>query len=395
MKKLFFFLFCLTFFISSFFVIEKKQQTAALEEKIIEKRAIFFSYIEFNQYVKNKAEIESKENIIKVLNNIKSNNFNMLILQVRPFADAIYESKIFPMSETVKVNGKNPTYDVLQFIIEESKKRDIEIHAWINPYRISSSEDVSILGNSSIIAEFISTNKASIVEGKGIFFNPASEEVNKLIIDGIKELVNNYQVDGIHFDDYFYPDFDIDLENYKDYIETGGGLSIEDFRYNVILNLIKRVYTSIKEIDKNVLFGISPEGNIENNYNKHFLDIEELLKNKGYIDYIMPQIYFGFENSIKPFLYTIKEWNDLIKENEIKLIPALAFYKVGNYDKYAKEGSNEWLEKSDIISRQIVESRKISNYAGFSLFRYDYLFNESKFNEITFKEIKNLKEVLD
>ena len=395
MKKVFFFSCFIFFFVASFFMIEKKHSNLNIPKHREEKRAIFFSYIEFNQYVKDKSEVESKKNIIHVLDNIKSNKFNMLILQVRPFADAIYESEIFPISETVKVNGKNPSYDILDFIIQESKKRKIEVHAWINPYRISSVEDLSVLGNSSIIAEFISTNKASIVEGKGIFFNPASKDVNKLIVDGVEELINNYAVDGIHFDDYFYPDSSIDLKNYKDYIENGGTLSIEDFRYNVILELIKNIYSTIKEFNNNIAFGISPEGNIENNYNKHFLDIEEILQNKGYIDYIMPQIYFGFENSVKPFINTIKVWDEMIKESNILLIPALAFYKVGSYDEYAKEGSYEWIENSNIISKQIIESRNMNNYGGFSLFRYDFIFNESKFNEMTFKEIENLNQILD
>ena len=395
MKKVFFFSCFIIFFVASFFMIEKKHSNLNIPKHREEKRAIFFSYIEFNQYVKDKSEVESKKNIIHVLDNIKSNKFNMLILQVRPFADAIYESEIFPISETVKVNGKNPSYDILDFIIQESKKRKMEVHAWINPYRISSVEDLSVLGNSSIIAELISTNKASIVEGKGIFFNPASEDVNKLIVDGVKELINNYAVDGIHFDDYFYPDSSIDLKNYKDYIENGGTLSIEDFRYNVILELIKNIYSTIKEVDNTIVFGISPEGNIENNYNKHFLDIEEILQNKGYIDYIMPQIYFGFENSAKPFINTIRVWDEMIKESNILLIPALAFYKVGSYDEYAKEGCYEWIENSNIISKQIIESRNMNNYGGFSLFRYDYIFNESKFNEMTFKEIENLNQILD
>lgn len=376
-------------------MIEKKQNNQSVQNKNMEKRAVFLSYIEFNQYVKDKEENESKKNITKILDNLKNNKFNMLIVQVRPFADAIYDSKIFPISDTVKVYDKNPNYNILEFIIDEANKRNIEVHAWINPYRISNSTDASVLGNSSIIAEFISTNKASIVEGKGIYFNPASDEVNKLIISGVTELVQNYKIDGVHFDDYFYPDYDIDLSNYKEYLEKGGTLSIEDYRYNVILNLIKNVYSTIKEIDEEIEFGISPEGNIENNYNKHFLNVEELLKNEGYIDYIMPQIYFGFENSVKPFLETINEWNNLIKVDSIKLIPALAFYKVGSYDKYAKEGSNEWIENDNIIMRQIIESRKFSNYAGFSLFRYDFIFDESKFNKNTSNEVESLIRVLD
>ena len=109
----------------------------------------------------------------------------------------------------------------------------------------------------------------------------------------------------------------------------------------------------------------------------------------------MSQIYFGFLNEVKPFTKTVEEWNDMIKVDNIKIIPALAFYKVGEYDKYAKSGCNEWIENNDIIANQILESRELSNYYGFALFRYDYIFDEDKYNNTTLEEIENLKDVLN
>lgn len=395
MKKIFF-LILIAFFVFSFFIIEQKQKVILNNDPINEeKRAIFLSYLEFNNYLKDKEEKISKENIINILDNIKNNGFNMLIVHVRPFSDTIYHSNIYPISDTVKVNGKEPNYDVLDFIIKESQKRNIEVHAWINPYRISNETDLSKLSNGKTISELIKNKDAKIIENKGIFYNPASTVVKQLIISGIDELVTNYKIDGIHFDDYFYPDYDIDLINYQNYIDSGGTLSIEDYRYNIILDLIGDTYKTIKTINSNVKFGISPEGNIENDYKKHFLNVSKILSEEGYVDYIMPQIYFGFLNESKPFIETLNEWNDLIKINNIKLIPALAFYKVGQYDKYAKSGENEWIEYNNIINRQVLESRKVNNYGGFALFRYDFVFNKEKANMNTENELNELISILN
>ena len=121
----------------------------------------------------------------------------------------------------------------------------------------------------------------------------------------------------------------------------------------------------------------------------------KLLSSEGYVDYIMPQIYFGFLNEVKPFIETLNEWDNLIKVDSIKLIPALAFYKTGRVDKYAKSGENEWINNSDIIKRQIEEIRKIKKYDGFSLFRYDYLFDNEKYSSTSLDEYNNLISILD
>ena len=236
---------------------------------------------------------------------------------------------------------------------------------------------------------------AKVVKNKGIFYNPGSKSVTDLIVSGVVELVKNYNIDGIHFDDYFYPDADIDLDTYQKYIEDGGTLSLDDYRYNNILNLIKEVNSQIKKVNKNILFGISPEGNIENDYKKHYLNISEILSKKDYIDYIMPQIYFGFENTTKPYIKTIKEWNELITDKRIKLIPALAFYKSGNTDKYAKDGKDEWINNKNIITRQVEEARKLSQYTGFSLFRYDSIFDDVNINDSNKEELNNLLKILN
>lgn len=398
MKK--FILLVVIFIVATFFVIGNKQEQAILEEAKAflekeEKRAVFISYIELNNYIKGKNSTTSKKNIDYILTNMKENKFNMAIIHVRPFSDAIYPSKIFPISNTVlNEQKKAPTYDILSYFIQQAHDKNIEVHAWVNPYRISNETDISIIKQNHPAYKYLGTNHIKVIENKGIFYNPASDEVKTLIIKGIKELVENYDIDGVHFDDYFYPDQTIDLENYQIYLAAGGKLSLDEYRLNNTTTLIKDVYNIIKSIKESVVFGISPEGNIDNNYSTNYIDTKKILSTTGYVDYIMPQIYYGFENETKPFLETLNYWNNLIKVDYIELLPALALYKSGQIDKYAKSGKDEWINNTNIIKKQILASRNMSHYGGFSLFRYDYLFNPDKLNQNLIEEINNLLSVL-
>jgi uncharacterized lipoprotein YddW (UPF0748 family) len=158
--------------------------------------------------------------------------------------------------------------------------------------------------------------------------------------------------------------------------------------------MVLEVNKKIKSINKNVLFGISPDGNIENNYNKEFADVKKWTQSNLYIDFIMPQIYYGFENETKPFESVLTEWNKIINKDKVKYQVALAFYKTGKEDTYAKKGKEEWLNNNDIMKREVLKIREKKYCEGFSFFRYDNLFNEELMNEISKKERLNLKEIM-
>ena len=387
------FLISITFLFGNAFVLSKKNYK---EEKNIvddsEIKGIYISYLEYLTYFKDNSLNINKAYINKMLDNIKSLGFNTIFLQVSPFSDAIYKSNIFPYSYTLSgVEGNNPGMDYLDYFVKESHERKIKVHAWINPYRISSSPSIDSISTSNPAYSMLKTNDAKITT-TGIYYNPASPKVIDLLLKQIYEIISNYKVDGIHFDDYFYEDLEIDIGNYeKNFIDKN--ISIEEFRLNIINTTIRSIYKLIKEYNKDIIFSISPDGNIENNYNMHFADVKTWLMEEGYIDIIMPQVYYGFENELKPFEKTILEWNSYIKNN-VKLVPVLAFYKVGIEDNYAKSGKYEWINNSNIIKREILYSKNLSNYYGFTLFRYDYLFNSNLMNENSKKEIENMKEVL-
>ena len=352
-------------------------------------KGVFLSYIEINKYIKNDNYEISKNNIKKIISNIKSMNLNTIILQVRSSSDSIYNSKIYPKSLYLVNNEYDNYYDVLAYFLEEAHKYNIKIIAWINPYRVRTTENINNITDKNPAYKYLNTD--TIYINNGVFYNPSKKEVTDLIIKGVEEVLE-YDIDGLLFDDYFYPNVNIDEKDYQEYIKYNDYVSPENYRLEVINNMIKKVYKKCKE--KNVLFGISPDGNIENNYTTHYADVKTWMSKEGYIDFIMPQIYYGFYNSSRDYINTLKEWeNNLLNEN-IDLYVALAFYKVGQYDKYARDGKNEWLENDDIIMREILLSRNTKKYKGFSLFRYDNIFNQDTFTNNSVKEIENLKKII-
>lgn len=393
MKKEYYLL-LIIFLLFIIYLLVPSATTNTKKEEREEKRAVFISYIELGNYLRGKDEETIKRTIDDMLDNVKNFDFNMVILQVRSFSDAIYHSSIFPSSRSVVNNeGDELPFDILKYFIKKAHQKDLELHAWINPYRISNDTDTSIISKENPAYKLLNTSSVKVIDNVGIYYNPASSEVESLILDGIEEIIKNYDVDGIHFDDYFYPKSnDIDSTDYEKAYKDNNSLTLQEYRLNTISSLIRKTYKLIKSYDKSLVFGISPDGNIDNNYNSNYVDTRKFCTEEGYLDYIMPQVYYGFLNSTKPFEDTVKSWNNLIT-NDIDLIPALAFYKTGNIDEFAKEGVNEWVEYNNVIAREVMLSRELSNYSGFALFRYDSIFGNN-LTETSFLEKENLKNIL-
>ena len=315
----------------------------------------------------------------------------MIILQVRTFSDAIYPSSIYPWSGVVSnVEGEPLDYDILDTFLKLCHEKNVRLFAWINPYRIRGDEDITDLSTLNPAVAYLNTSAVYISDG--VYYNPANEKNKELIVSGVEEIIKKYDVDGILFDDYFYPttDVDIDAEEYTKYQDKNPDVTLAEFRLMKVTDLIKRVYQLCHQYD--VLFAVSPDGNIDNNYQLHYADVKLWGSRQGYVDYIMPQIYYGFYNETKPFIDVLEEWENI--SPKVYLMPVLAFYKVGTVDQFAKGGMTEWMENDDIIMREIVLSRNSKRYRGFSLFRYDFLFNPSMQTTTTMLEMKNMKKII-
>lgn len=354
----------------------------------LEVKGVFVSYIDYGNLLgKSKAE---QENIIdEMVNNIYYFGFNSIILQVRPFSDAIYDSDIYETSHVVVMNEGDPmNFDILDYFIKSSKKKGIEVYAWINPYRIRNEGNTSDISKDSYYYDWLDTDNVQITDD-GIYLNPASDDVLNYITDGLKELCSNYDIEGVLYDDYYYPNDTIDLNTYK---KSSSKFSLKDYRINNINKLLKKSYSVIKSVNKDLKFGISPAGNIENNLDKEYLDVKSVLANE-YLDFVIPQLYYGFNNSFKPYINTLNDWVNLNTLNKDFYV-GLSLYKSGMVDSYAGSGENEWLTSNDIIKKQILVSRNVKNYKGFYVFRYEYLFNIYK-NDNLDKEVENLKNMID
>ncbi len=364
-------------------------------------KAVWISQFELSMVSSgDKSEAAFRSKISKILGHCADNAMNTVIVQVRPFSDAFYPSNIFPATQFLSgTQGVYAGYDALGIILEVAKPLGLSVQAWINPYRVSKEKDFSALSAANPAKLWYEEDKNTrdlIICDKGIYYNPASLRAQKLIIDGVREIVENYGVDAIHFDDYFYPSKgpEIDAPDYQKYRSSGGSLSLEQWRRANVSSLVFGVYSAIKFIKEDVDFGISCSANLEKNFNDLYADVYEWSSNEGYVDYLMPQIYFGYDNESMPFTKTATAWSELISEkSKVDLYCGIAAYKVGTEDKNAGTGKNEWLQNNNILSRQLTDLKAMPAYKGFSFFSYSYIFEEN-LSVAAQKELLNLIDII-
>jgi len=348
--------------------------------------AVWISYLDLAPMLTNKSRSQFTSNIGKAFDNIADTGFNTVIVQVRPFADALYESDYFPWSYLCTGSeGEDPGYDPLEIMVEEAHDRGLEIEAWLNPYRVRAANSTKALCDENQASIWLDEGSDAVVKyAGGIYYNPASEDARELILDGVEEIVDNYDVDGIHMDDYFYPDPDksFDAESYAAY---DGPLSLGNWRRQNVNILVRDIYSTVKNCDSSVRFGISPTGNNDNNYNKQYADVKKWAQSSGYVDYICPQIYWGYNHATMPYAETVEEWNDMVTSSSVKLIVGIGAYRLGE--------SGEWSGTSDILARMVKTARKADSYGGIAMYRYDSLYNSSVPKQAA-RECDNLSDIL-
>lgn len=363
--------------------------TADTPESDEEMRGVWVSYMELsmeNESSKTQKAFEDK--FTEIAQKCRESGFNTLIVQVRPFCDALYKSSYFPWSHILTgTQGENPQYDALQIMCDICKENNLKIHAWINPYRVSSNETPKKLSDNN---PYIKNSEIGIKTDNGIFLDPSNETAQQLISDGVKEIAENYDVDGIQFDDYFYPteDESFDKKQYEAYIEKYGkenSMSLDNWRMQNVNTLICKVYRTIKSVDSSVEFGISPQGNIGNN-DGLYADVKSWCICKGFADYICPQIYFSLENPALTFEDCLDSWTSLDFDENVKLYVGLGGYKAGNGE-YDEE---TWLLSDSILADEYDILRNNKSVRGFMLYSYSCLEDDTEK-----KEINNLINALN
>ena len=363
--------------------------TADTPESDEEMRGVWVSYMELsmeNESSKTQKAFEDK--FTEIAQKCRESGFNTLIVQVRPFCDALYKSSYFPWSHILTgTQGENPQYDALQIMCDICKENNLKIHAWINPYRVSSNETPKKLSDNN---PYIKNSEIGIKTDNGIFLDPSNETAQQLISDGVKEIAENYDVDGIQFDDYFYPteDESFDKKQYEAYIEKYGkenSMGLDNWRMQNVNTLICKVYRTIKSVDSSVEFGISPQGNIGNN-DGLYADVKSWCTCKGFADYICPQIYFSLENPALTFEDCLDSWTSLDFDENVKLYVGLGGYKAGNGE-YDEE---TWLLSDSILADEYNILCNNESVRGFMLYSYNSLEDDT-----AKKEINNLINALN
>ena len=354
-----------------------EQEEGEEGENEAEMRAIWLSFYDWKAFTTGKDLAGFREAFSHICNNIAAFGLNTLIVQVRAFDDAMYPSQYFPWSQYASgVLGQAPDYDPLEQMVEIAHQKGLAIHAWINPYRIRSGEETALIEGYSAAIWQAEGNGYVLSHQGGLYYNPAVPQVQQLILSGVKEILDHYPVDGIHFDDYFYPTADPSFDEafYLSYQQQGGALSQMEWREENVNQLIRSVYALVQEDGKGRVFGISPAGNLDYNRSTLSADVALWCSEEGYVDYICPQLYFGFENSTVPFAQSAARWSQLVMAKGVALYIGLGPYKIGTLDKWAGEGQQEWLENNDLLARQLQCIRQLPNCGGFALFRYASLF---------------------
>lgn len=301
--------------------------------------------------------------LVQIFDKLKEANINAVFFQVRTECDALYKSNYEPWSYWLtneQGQAPEPYFDPLEFAISEAHSRGMELHAWFNPYRVTSDT-----GNYERFYQHISKTKPDWILkfGKYTMLDPGNPEVQEYILNVIVDVLTRYDVDGIHFDDYFYPySPKVSNEDSLTFLKYHRGFTnIDDWRRDNINSLMKRIYHIVKSYKPYVKFGISPFGIVENKYagtdgfnSYHIIYCDPLSWIRGkYIDYVIPQLYWEMDHPKAPYRKLLPWWASVIEDRHLY---------IGLYS--SRFQSRQYLSKGFEIGSQIEMNRKYTTVNG-------------------------------
>lgn len=327
------------------------------------------------------------------LDKLKSLGINTVFFQVKPDGTALWPSKILPWSDTLTGQiGLDPGYDPLLFMLEEAHKRGMKVHAWFNPYRVTTNTKPSTV---AALNRTISLNPASVFvlhrnwihsASDRFVLDPGIPEVRDWITSIVAEVVAHYPVDGVQFDDYFYAETPgSTLNDNQTFRQYGAGFASKaDWRRHNTEMLISQVSKTVKQLNPNVKFGVSPAGVWRNRshdpagsetsgaaaYDEAFADTR-LWVQKGLLDYIAPQVYWPFSRKAARYDVLAKWWADVVKPTGTRLYIGVALYKVGEPSRIEPD----WTVSGGVpeLKKQLDLNETVPHIDGTILFREDYL----------------------
>ncbi|WP_054957685.1 family 10 glycosylhydrolase [Paenibacillus dakarensis] len=332
---------------------------------------------------------KSKNNMLKqqqefssMLNTLQDSGINTVFVQVRPAGDALYPSSLVPWSKVLTgKQGNDPGYDPLSFMVEEAHSRGMEIHAWFNPFRANTDTSTAGLAPNHVALLY---PEWILKVNSQLMINPGIPEARQHIIDTIMEVVNGYDIDGIHLDDYFYPSNTTinDAAAYKMY-NQGGFKNIGDWRRNNINTFVQTLGERIERVKPEIDFGISPFGVWRNKssdptgsdtkagvtaYDNMYADVRTWIRN-GWIDYVAPQIYWSMNFASADYDKLVDWWVNEVRGTQVDLLIGHAAYKVGDLKQ-----EKSWHSAIEIIA-QLKYNEQYSEIGGSIFFRAQNLLN--------------------
>lgn len=304
-----------------------------------------------------------RRNVHDYLERAKTLGINTIFAHACAFGEAYYTSDLLPPAKIRK-------YDCFQILSEECRSLHLSLHAWINPLRLPTVSETANWSGESLAVRWYRDKelreKYMILWENRWYFNPAQEQVRDLICRVAAELLNHYPIDGIHIDDYFYPTT-AESFDYHDF-SVSHATDLAAWRREQISALVHQLYSTVHNIAADAVFSISPQANIANNTQNLYADVAAWCAEDSACDWLIPQLYFGFENDTMPFLQVLSQWCALPRSKKVSLMIGIATYKVGAADANAGSGKLEWRDSPTLPAREAAAALRDENITGIAFY---------------------------
>lgn len=306
--------------------------------------AAWLTAVSLSDMLKGATEAAYRAAVHQELTWLCENGFTDVFVQVRSNGDAYYRSRVYP-----RAASWSQDFDPFQVFLEENRQVGLQVHAWINPYRCQTAGQMLKIPDTYPTRMWAQEQAEPIVQVSGRWYlNPADAHAQALICTGAQELLDGYDIAGLHIDDYFYPTTEPELDAAA--FAASRSEDLTAWRTEQVNTLVAALYAQAHAADR--IFSISPRGDPAASAQLLYADPETWCSQSGYCDWILPQLYYGFDNETCGFAEMLALWQGMVQTDGVRLIPGICTYKVGQADDWAGTGRMEWITGQEIPARQ-------------------------------------------
>lgn len=306
--------------------------------------AAWLTAVSLSDMLKGATEAAYRAAVHQELTWLCENGFTDVFVQVRSNGDAYYRSRVYP-----RAASWSQDFDPLQVFLEENRQVGLQVHAWINPYRCQTAGQMLKIPDTYPTRMWAQEQAEPIVQVSGRWYlNPADAHAQALICTGAQELLDGYDIAGLHIDDYFYPTTEPEMDAAA--FAASRSEDLTAWRTEQVNTLVAALYAQAHAADR--IFSISPRGDPAASAQLLYADPETWCSLSGYCDWILPQLYYGFDNETCGFAEMLALWQGMVQTDGVRLIPGICTYKVGQADDWAGTGRMEWVTEQEIPARQ-------------------------------------------